>query len=102
MDSIIPAIGAILFGLFVGWCAGMAINSEKHFRIKHLSALIGVVAGSGIAALFGKATIAWYFLGLAPAFFLNRFLTLPAVQEAMTEAIKEAGRVPDKKEETEK
>lgn len=89
------AIGAIAFGLLVGWCAGMAINGEKRFGIKKLGTLIGVVVGSAIVALFGTAMIGWYFLGLAPGFFLNRFLGRPDVQRAMAEAIEDTRRKPN-------
>ena len=91
------AIGSIAFGLLIGWCAGMAINGEKRFGIKQLGALVGVVVGSAIAALFGKEMIGWYFLGLAPAFFLNRFLAMPAVQKVMREAIEESAKTQNKK-----
>ncbi len=89
------AIGAIAFGLLVGWCAGMAITGENRFGIKQLGALIGVVLGSAIAALFGTAMIGWYFLGLAPGFFLNSFLGWPDGQRAMAEAIEDTRRKPN-------
>lgn len=92
------AIGAIAFGLLVGWCAGMAIDGEQRFSIKKLGALIGVVVGSATVALFGTAMIGWYFLGLAPAFFLNRFLGRADVQRAMAEAIEEARRKPNNRD----
>lgn len=91
------AIGAIAFGLLVGWCAGMAISGEKRFGIKKLGTLVGVVAGTAVIGLFGKILIAWYFLGLAPAFFLNRFLSMPSVQKVMSEAIEASSHAPDKK-----
>lgn len=98
MSLDILAIGALAFGLLVGWCAGMAIDGEKRFSIKQLGTLIGVVVSSAIVTLFGTATIGWYFLGLAPAFFLNRFLGRADVKRAMAEAIEEARRKPNNRD----
>lgn len=81
-------IGAAAFGLVVGWCASLAVARSKSFRLKELSALIAIVGGGAVTALFKDPMLfACYSIGMAVTFFVHRFISMPTVSESINKSI---------------
>ena len=70
----IPLIGAWFFGAIVGWIAYGIYRSAKELTVQWLAAIIGVVAGGAVTAVFKDQTLfGAYCIGLGLAFFLRVF-----------------------------
>lgn len=66
----IDAIGAICFGIVVGWIAYRTIRRQKQpANISDLAAVIGAIGGAAVTALFAGSLFAYYSIGLLFGFF---------------------------------
>lgn len=63
-------VGAVCFGIVVGWIAYRTIRRQKQpVNISDLSAVIGAVGGAAVTALFAESLFAYYSIGLLIGFF---------------------------------
>lgn len=67
----IIGLGAILFGLMLGWIAYRLLRQRSGASwMQDLTALLGIIAGAAALALFRDETIfGWYAVGLVVGFF---------------------------------
>ena len=67
----IVGLGAVLFGLTVGWIAYRILRQRSGASwIQDLIALLGIIAGAAALALFrNEAIFGWYAVGLVVGFF---------------------------------
>jgi hypothetical protein len=70
--GVIEAIGALCFGLVVGWITYRSIRrKEEGASLGDISAVIGAVGGAAVTALFKSGSMfGMYCIGLAAGFFL--------------------------------
>ena len=76
--QMIQLIGALLFGTIIGWYVYLINRSRKgDVQLSDLAALIGVIGGSAVLALFDRegGLFGAYGIGLAIGFF-SYFLSL--------------------------
>jgi NhaP-type Na+/H+ or K+/H+ antiporter len=68
---VLNLVGALAFGLVVGWVTSSVFRRAKRNAITDISAVIGAVAGATVVALFSKegGAFATYCIGLAIGFF---------------------------------
>jgi uncharacterized membrane protein YeaQ/YmgE (transglycosylase-associated protein family) len=67
----ITSVGAILFGVVVGWITYRSLRRAKEgAALSDIAAVIGAVGGAAITGLFDStALFAWYSIGLFVGFF---------------------------------
>jgi uncharacterized membrane protein YeaQ/YmgE (transglycosylase-associated protein family) len=67
----ITSVGAILFGVVVGWITYRTLRRAKEgAALSDIAAVIGAVGGAAITGLFDSETLfAWYAIGLFVGFF---------------------------------
>jgi hypothetical protein len=67
----LEAIGAVCFGLVLGWLTHRTVRRQGgHPRIRDLTAIVSVIGGGGVLALFqDKGLFGAYAIGLAIGFF---------------------------------
>lgn len=66
----LDAIGAICFGIVVGWITYRTIRRQKQaVNISDIAAVIGAVGGAAVTALFAGNLFAFYSIGLIVGFF---------------------------------
>lgn len=67
----IVGLGALFFGLMVGWIAYRILRQRTSASwISDLIALLGIIVSAGILALFRNDVLfGWYAIGLALGFF---------------------------------
>lgn len=72
----IEAIGAVCFGLVIGWVTYRTLRrTGETVAVSNLATVIGAVGGAGVTARFGsKETFSYYCIGLAVGFFLYMVL----------------------------
>jgi hypothetical protein len=65
-------LGAILFGVVIGWVTHKILARQEKPTWADLTAVLGAVAGAAVLALFPAQTIlfGWYAIGLFCGFFL--------------------------------
>lgn len=68
----IEEIGALLFGLVIGWITYRTLRRKEGTGISDLASVIAAVGGATITALFrpGTKVFGFYCIGLAVGFFL--------------------------------
>jgi len=54
--SILPAVGALFLGIFVGWLTRYFLFRLRSFTIQGLSGVVAVVSGAGVLRLLGTHT----------------------------------------------
>jgi len=65
-------VGACCFGLVVGWIVHAAYSSQEKVTITWVSAVIGVIGGGAVTAIFQDRNLfAGYCIGLAGSFFFR-------------------------------
>jgi uncharacterized membrane protein YeaQ/YmgE (transglycosylase-associated protein family) len=66
------SIGALCFGLVVGWVTYRTIRRKtQDVTLSDIAGVIGAVGGAAVTSLFGNGHLfAWYAIGLAAGFFL--------------------------------
>jgi hypothetical protein len=70
-------IGAICFGLVVGWVTYRALKREKEALLSDLATVVGVVGGGVVTGIFKSQTLfGLYAIGLAVGFFLYLLINL--------------------------
>ena len=70
--SFIAGLGAVFFGLMVGWIAYWILRLRAGtFVLSELLTLLAVLAGAAVIALFNKdgTLFGWYSVGLVVGFF---------------------------------
>ena len=74
MDII--GIGALCFGLVIGWVTYRTLRrTQETVAISNIASVIGAVGGGAVTALFDSDIIfAWYCIGLAAGFFIYMIL----------------------------
>lgn len=67
----IPEIGAICFGIIVGWVTYRTLRrSGETVALSNIATVIGAIGGGAVTALFKSAELfGWYSIGLAVGFF---------------------------------
>ncbi|HZT99096.1 MAG TPA: hypothetical protein VFA10_05520 [Ktedonobacteraceae bacterium] len=77
----IAGLGAICFGLTVGWMAYQVLRNRSGASwLSDLIALLGVIAGAGVLAIFrNEAIFGWYAIGLIIGFFA--YLAVGVIQQ---------------------
>ena len=67
----IAGLGAVCFGLTVGWMAYQILRNRSGAPwLSELIALLGIIAGAGVLAFFrNEAIFGWYAIGLIVGFF---------------------------------
>jgi hypothetical protein len=66
------SIGAVCFGLVVGWITYRTIRrSTQEVSLSDIASVVGAVGGAAVISLFGNSHLfSWYAIGLAAGFFL--------------------------------
>ncbi len=73
----VEAIGAICFGIIVGWVTHRTLRRTKEtVSLGNIAAVIGAIGGGAITALYkpGSNVFGYYSIGLAIGFFLYLIL----------------------------
>jgi uncharacterized membrane protein YeaQ/YmgE (transglycosylase-associated protein family) len=73
MPSTFPvsAIGAVCFGLVVGWVTYRTLRRAKEgAAISDIASVIGAVGGTTVTGLFKDMQFGWYAIGFAAGFFI--------------------------------
>lgn len=72
----IENIGALCFGLVIGWVTYRTLRrSGETVALSNIATVIGAVGGAAVTGLFkSQALFAWYSIGLAAGFFLYLIL----------------------------
>jgi hypothetical protein len=72
----IETIGALCFGLVIGWVTYRTLRrSGETVALSNIATVIGAVGGGAVTTLFGdKVIFSWYCIGLAIGFFLYMLL----------------------------
>lgn len=66
----IEAVGAICFGLVIGWVTYRTLRrQDEQISISNLASVIGAVGGGAVTALLPEGHFSWYAIGLAAGFF---------------------------------
>jgi NhaP-type Na+/H+ or K+/H+ antiporter len=82
-------VGALAFGIVVGWVTGGTLRRTKRTGLTDLSTLIGIIGGAAITALFKSenGSFGAYCIGLALGLFyyINR-ATRPGAPDWLGEA----------------
>lgn len=67
---LLVGVGAVLFGVTVGWIAYRLLRQRTGTSwIQNLIAVVGIIAGVAVLALFrDEALFGWYAIGLAVGF----------------------------------
>lgn len=67
----IMQVGALLFGVVVGWITYRTLRRrEGSAAISDIATVIGAVGSGAVTALFGEGNLfGWYAIGLAGGFF---------------------------------
>jgi uncharacterized membrane protein YeaQ/YmgE (transglycosylase-associated protein family) len=80
----IPAIGAICFGLVVGWVTYRTLRrTGETVALSNIASVIGAVGGGAVTTLFGSPELfGFYAIGLAAGFFLYLILAHTVFQDS--------------------
>ena len=63
-------IGAICFGLVIGWITYRTLRRKDGAAVSDIAAVIGAIGGGVVTTLFGSQELfSWYCIGLAVGFF---------------------------------
>jgi uncharacterized membrane protein YeaQ/YmgE (transglycosylase-associated protein family) len=66
----VDAVGAVLFGVVIGWITYRTLRREEKTEISDLASVIGAVGGGAVTTLLQVHTsFGWYAVGLAVGFF---------------------------------
>lgn len=64
------AIGAVCFGVVIGWITYRTLRRKANAGISDIASVIGAVGGATVTALFGSPILfGYYAIGLAIGFF---------------------------------
>jgi uncharacterized membrane protein YeaQ/YmgE (transglycosylase-associated protein family) len=68
---IVGSIGAVCFGVVVGWIAYRTLRrTSDRVKISDLATVVGAVGGGAVTTAFGTPDLfGWYSIGLAVGFF---------------------------------
>ena len=68
---IVWSIGAVCFGIVVGWIAYRTVRrTTDRVKVSDLATVVGAVGGGAVTTVFGNpALFGWYSIGLAAGFF---------------------------------
>lgn len=68
---IVGSIGAVCFGIVVGWIAYRTVRrTTDRVKVSDLATVVGAVGGGAVTTVFGNpALFGWYSIGLAAGFF---------------------------------
>jgi len=79
----IASVGAILFGVVVGWITYRTLRRSKEgAALSDIAAVIGAVGGAAITGLFdSEALFAWYSIGLFVGFFVYLILGVTVLKD---------------------
>jgi NhaP-type Na+/H+ or K+/H+ antiporter len=92
--DVLTLLGALAFGIVIGWATYGTLRRAKRTGLTDLSTLIGAVAGAAVTSLFPAANGAFgaYCIGLALGFFyyLKR-ATTPGAPDWLGETPASAG-----------
>lgn len=71
----IEAIGALCFGLVIGWITYRTLRrTGESVALSNIATVIGAVGGAAVTALFTGEIFSWYCIGLTIGFFLYLIL----------------------------
>jgi len=67
----VPSVGALCFGLVVGWVTYRTLRrSSETVGLSNIASVIGAVGGAAVTAIFpNQELFGWYCVGLAIGFF---------------------------------
>jgi uncharacterized membrane protein YeaQ/YmgE (transglycosylase-associated protein family) len=70
MDDTLSIIGALCFGIVVGWITYRSLRRQQGSALSDISAVIGAVGGAAVLTLFKTTSMfSGYCIGLAVGFF---------------------------------
>jgi hypothetical protein len=97
IEKWIPLIGPALFGSVVGWMTHLTFYSTRQLSVKTLGAIIGVIGGGAVTALFQDSLLfGAYCIGLGVAFFV-RVVAAPVVEGVRDQMRKDEEREEDRR-----
>lgn len=71
----VEVIGALCFGLVIGWVTYRTLRrTGETVAVSNIATVIGAVGGAAVVALYTKDLFAWYSIGLALGFFMYLIL----------------------------
>ncbi len=71
----IQEIGALCFGIVVGWLTYFTMRHKKNHAISDIATVIGAIGGAAVLKLFpANSLFGWYAIGLAIGFFVYFFI----------------------------
>lgn len=79
----VESIGAVCFGLVMGWiCYRTLRRSREAVAVSDIATVVGAVGGAGVTGLFEDGdTFGWYAIGLAAGFFSYLFLGVTVLKD---------------------
>jgi hypothetical protein len=93
-------IGAVCFGLVIGWIAYRTLRRSEAAAISDIAAVVAALGGGAVVGIFKVGdSFGWYAIGLAAGFFLYLAVSLVKWPEEtrtwMGGADSPSGRAPD-------
>jgi uncharacterized membrane protein YeaQ/YmgE (transglycosylase-associated protein family) len=71
----VEVIGALCFGLVIGWVTYRTLRRQGEIvALSNIATVIGAVGGAAVTALYTKELFGWYSIGLTVGFFLYLIL----------------------------
>jgi uncharacterized membrane protein YeaQ/YmgE (transglycosylase-associated protein family) len=69
-NVVVDAIGAVCFGLVIGWVTYRTLRrTGETVAVSNIASVIGAVGGAAVTGMFRGHLFGWYCMGLAAGFF---------------------------------
>lgn len=83
MDFETTSIGAVCFGIVIGWVTYRTLRrSNETVALSNIASVIGAVGGAAVTTLFREpGPFAWYCIGLAIGFFTYLILAVTVLKD---------------------